>query len=216
MTNGGRFAASVLASFFWIGCSTTVVAQRPFTEPSPGAQGPGDHCRSTEDCVVGTCQAGYCIGNPSRRPIALEEINGVLEGRSAEVELAPELQSKPLNAQEVKVGVDRTQWVEGQQLKSVPTDALRTISFKKRIRGAADGLGLGALAGLANGALIGTVWAIGTGCLPYEQCTPKVFGSLVLTGAAFGALLGAPIGALIGLAVGHRTTIEFDSRPPSP
>ena len=223
-------AIGLLAPCLWFGCSTTIVAQRPLAVPIQGAPSIGDRCWRPEECEHGTCQSGYCVGSGARAPTVLEEINEALVGKSAEVLLARDAPAQPVEAKELKVGADRTQWLELQlptgeyRPRSVPTEALRHISLVARGRGAAEGLGLGILLGIATGAIVGA--AVGSqmpACFgdpgPYDpwprQC-PTASRLLGLYSAIGGAISGASIGTLIGAGVGHRTTIEFESSRPSP
>jgi hypothetical protein len=216
----------LLAPCLWIGCSTTIVAQRSFALPVQGALSVGDRCWRIEECEHGTCQNGYCVGSGSREPTVLEKINETLEGESAEVLLAADAPAQPVEAREFKVGPESTQWLELQRPtgeyrpRSVPTEALRRISNVARGRGAAEGLGLGILVGTATGAIAGAVagtWVrICFGdTLPGEQC-PTSPRFLAFVGAIAGAGFGAAIGTLIGAGLGHRTTIEFESSQAAP
>ena len=218
---------ALLSTGLWLGCSTTIVAQRPLATPVEGAPRIGEGCWRTDECDHGTCQSGHCVGSDSRAPTVLEEIDGALQGRSAQVLLAGDPPPESVEAREVTVAADKTRWLELQhpagasRPRSVPTDALRSISVVGRGRGAAEGLGLGILAGAATGAIWGAV--VGprtrfcTGDLrPGEQCSAIGAGLGSFLGAIAGAIVGAPIGLLSGAFIGHRTTIEFESSRPPP
>jgi hypothetical protein len=145
----------------------------------------------------------------------LAEVNGVLERRSAAVVFKGGWLQEPLFA-EVSVGPDVTQLSESGSAgearpRSVPTAALQQVVVVDRKRGAAEGLGWGALTGLGVGAI--------GGLMIYDKYRfsgeDAVLGRVVVLGTiGGGVLLGALIGTGIGAGVGHRTTVWFDSTPP--
>ncbi len=221
MGKTNNFVVSLLVFQLLSACSTTLVAQRPLAAAAEDAPPLGERCWATDDCSHGKCEDGYCVDERSRPPTFLDRIGGVLEGKSATVLLAGDEPVK-ISAKELKIGVDRTQWLElGQSTnayvsKTVPTEALRQISVVDRGRGAVEGLGLGTLAGLATGALVGAnVGSSATQCGPGErQSTDPPPGTSTavcfsMLGAIGGVILGAPVGLLLGALIGHRTTIQF-------
>jgi hypothetical protein len=122
---------------------------------------------------------------------------------------------KSLDAREVKVGRDTTQWLElrsGDEWRqsTVPTTALKRISVRRRGRGALEGLVLGLVLGATTGAAVGGLWgAVAEGNASPSCGCPFAAVGLVF-GAAFGAILGPLLGTAIGAGIGHRTTVEFD------
>ena len=213
-----EFAMGLLTPLLLIGCSTTIVARRPFEPVAKGVA--GHQCTRDEECERGTCEEGHCVGGGWRKPTSLEEINEALEGHSAKVFLVEGAQRPPLEASELKIGADRAQWLESlptgeSRPQSVRTDAVRRIVVVNRVRGAAEGLVLGILAGLATGAITGAVIgsqtrSCGTGDNVSGQQCPIATAFLTIVGAVAGVISGAPIGTIIGVAFGHRTTVELE------
>jgi hypothetical protein len=239
----GRTVFPVLLAFLGTGCASTIAAHRPLSDagvaevnesiagsqasvvlaeepgraverepqeaareacrsaPGQGSVRFGKRCDDTRDCECGlTCQVDRCLGRS-------------LKSRTIP-SLAP---PKSLDAREVKVGRDTTQWLElrsgtgdERRQSTVPTAALKSISVRRRGRGALEGLGLGLVLGVTVGAAVGGLWgAVGESHVSPECGCPLTAAGLVY-GAAFGAILGPLLGTAIGAGIGHRTTVEFD------
>ena len=123
-----------------------------------------------------------------------------------------------IEAQEIKVALDTTQWLELTDderwlPKNVPTAALKSVSVRKHGLGALEGLGFGLLSGATIGALVGAAAPVESNCDLEIFCTRR---SHTFFGAFAGAIPGTLLGTFIGAAIGHRTTVEFDDSPPPP
>jgi hypothetical protein len=179
--------------------------------------------------LLGMACAGTLAAHRPLSESAITEINGTLEGESPEVVLADERQpAKSIQAKEVKVGRDTTQWLELPQWqvpqwpvllaherlehpdetwrpRTVPTAALKSASIRKHGWGALEGLGFGLLSGAIAGAFVGV--ASGDNSHSCLFCTWQVNA---FAGAILGAIPGILLGTMLGAAIGHRTTVEFD------
>jgi hypothetical protein len=170
--------AGLLASLLSIGCSSTTVVSRPLSTS------------------------------------ALAEMNDAIEGQSATVVLKGKGEGEVdiSRVDEVKVGVAATQLLErtpgGEaRSRSVPTAALQQISVVYRGRGAAEGAGLGVLAGGAVGGIVASLIVANTS----GYGGAGIIQGLEAVGAvAGGIVLGLVTGVVVGMSAGHRKTIALE------
>ncbi len=128
-------------------------------------------------------------------PTTLAEINEMLEGRVASLELAGGRTVE--RARDVSVAADFTSWREGGEPHRVPTsDVVRiTIRTQRRSLRTLKGLGVGLAAGVGAGLL-----AIGTGSDSGSDYVDTTADASVLAGAI---LVGGVVGAVVGAARGR-------------
>jgi len=182
---------------------------------------PGD-CQSLPVLLVALMGAGCANTIAAYRPLsesATAEINETLDGRSAKVMLAEgkQIAGQPIEAREVRVGIDTARWLEPSTDESwrptaVPTTALKSISVRRHGRGALDGLGLGTLSGAIVGAVAGA--AASRPCANETEMPCFGAGIAAIGGGILGFASGALVGSIIGAIVGHRTLLDFDPPPP--
>ncbi len=146
----------------------------------------------------------------AHRPLgddAVAQLNEAIGDRTAKVELD---RQPPLMGKDVRFGRDLTVFQQLQPAmtsrnNAVPTEALRTVSFRRPttasvLTGGAVGLVVGAAAGIAIGGSTAN-HAVDSQEIEYQ-----------VAGLFIGALSGLALGLATGSAIGSVTTIEFGGR----
>lgn len=143
-----------------------------------------------------------------------DEINATLAGRDAEIHIADRTEQ----GRDVQVRGQLVEWAApaGSRV-SVPPDALQAIRVRAPLRGALDGLLVGALVAAPAGFAFG---AVALKLAPPDKCPPDSDGCgygplrVAAEAAIAGTALSLLAGPIIGAFVGHRTSIDFVPPPP--
>jgi hypothetical protein len=188
------FAA--LIAFGVGGCSTTIAAHRPLSDPALAEVNQSIEGRAAR-VVLGEGPEQNADVRRARRSVMREA---------------------SLDIKEVQVERDTTRWLELRpraesewRPTEAPTASLKSITVQNRARGAGEAFLIGFVGGAVVSGFAAGVAAGGaspgeiSGC-PSFGCSLE-FGAVVgLAGGLVAGLLALPIGALIG----HTTTIQFD------
>lgn len=154
-------------------------------------------------------------------PEVVDRLNASL-GSAKHQKLILGKDARPIEATVMTVTPTEVSWVESQgnaneAKRTVPPDALQTISFQDHGRGVGDGALAGAivspLGGLLGG-LAGAGLTPSSGCdYPATSCYDygKTRGTLL--GVLAGMCASVGLGAVIGGLIGHTTVIEFAPPP---
>lgn len=157
--------------------------------------------------VVALHMAGCVSTQRVRHFDQYAEINGLGRENAAIITVDIDSSGIPMRVEYegdyVTVGKDSVLWADPatQTIRSAPTNRLRRVRFINRGTGALDGLGLGALPGVAVAA---SAPIVSNG---YSLAT-AIVGLIGLAGAGAGMYVGAIVGTLIG----HKNDYEFPSR----
>ena len=140
---------------------------------------------------------------------ANEEVSG------KDVELRFTDSSEATAAREVSVDPASVAWTDpAGKRQSVPPDALSSVRYVSRGRGALEGAGFGLLAGALAGSLIGVASGNDPPCGAQQfYCVRFNSGEKALGGAIVLGLAGAALGAITGALVGHQGEVKFTSSP---
>lgn len=176
-------------------------------------------------CICAATTAGCTTHIKAyERPLpneVVDRINGALgSARYRKVILGKD--ARRIEAKVLTVTPTAVSWVESQgdaneANRSLPPEALQTISFRDHARGAGDG----ALAGAALSPLGGVLGGLaGAALAPASACEPPATSCYdyrkvgwTLLGALAGMFASVGVGAGIGGLVGHETVIDFAAPP---
>jgi hypothetical protein len=162
--------------------------------------------------VLGACTSVTTVARPLP-PHELAELNEKLRG---DVQLQFKERAAPaVQARDAVLAPQDVSWTDsGGNRQRVPSEALSSIGYVSRTRGAAEGFGIGFLAGAVTGALIGVASGDDSPCgqerffcLNFSRSEKTIVGGLFL------GLTGGLIGAISGALAGHHGSVEFTSTP---
>ncbi len=159
-------------------------------------------CIALAALVAAGCSTVRIVKQPLS-DIDAQSITRELEGKAASIKLRD--QARSTDGTDVVVTPAAVEWDQsmssGQPRMQVPPEAIDRISFRKRARGALDGM----LLGLGIGVGVAMVNGVERGG---ER------GALAIIGAVEVGLASALVLAFIGGAIGHPYSIELAPSPP--
>ena len=155
------------------------------------------------------CSSQLVVTRPSTEE-QRDRVNGRLAGRDATLTVRTDAGAIEERETEHALLVERSLFYtpEGARERvEVPLAALQRVHILDRARGGREGLGFGALAGLAVGAV-----PVGIAFSHHDSCGCGG-GGLSLFFAGGTVLVGSLLGMIVGGVIGHRVDVAIEAPP---